>query len=212
MDLRGGRAEPVRASVVPAEGIPMDMSLLSIAGAFGLAASAGLNTTLPLLVIGLLARGGLLALGAPFDALGSDVAIVGLGLLALIELVGDKVPVVDSVVHAIQWPLAATAGAILFASQTSSVTWVHPGLAIVVGVLTAGGVHALRSAVRPAVTTMTLGAGNAVVSLVEDVVAVGLVLLSVLAPLLALLALLGLVVLVVTRGPRLARRGAGLAR
>lgn len=86
------------------------------------------------------------------------------------------------------------------------------GLAAVVGVLTAGGVHALRSALRPAVTTMTLGAGNAVVSLVEDVVAVGLVLLSVLAPLLALLALVVLVVLVATCGPRLALRGVGTAR
>lgn len=36
-------------------------------------------------------------------------------------LVGDKVPALDSVVHAVQWPLAMAAGAILFASQQSIV-------------------------------------------------------------------------------------------
>ena len=105
----------------------MDPLLLGTAAAFGLAASAGLNTTLPLLLVGVLARAGLLTLAPPFDALSSDVALGGLLLLSVLEFVSDKVPGWDSVVQAIQLPLAATAGAILFASQTSAVSSVSPG-------------------------------------------------------------------------------------
>jgi hypothetical protein len=189
----------------------VDPRLLGIASAFGLASAAGLNTTLPLLLVGLLYRAGALALAAPFDALGSDVALAGLGALALLEFAADKVPGLDTVAHALQWPLTVTAGAILFASQASVITDVSPGLAVLVGVLTAGGVHALRAAVRPAFTASTLGLANPVASLAEDVLSGGLVLLAVLVPLLVPLALLvvvvGAVLLVRRAAAWLPRRG-----
>jgi hypothetical protein len=136
-----------------------------------------------------------LRLAAPYGALASDVALVGLAVLATLEFSADKIPALDSVVQVLQWPLAATAGAILFASQNSVVSEVSPGLTIVIGVLLAGGVHALRSAALPAINVATFGLGGPVASLVEDVLAVGLTLLSVLAPLAALVALAGLVYL-----------------
>jgi hypothetical protein len=52
----------------------VDPHLLGMAAAFGLATSAGLNTTVPLLIVGLLARAGLVGLAAPYDALASNVA------------------------------------------------------------------------------------------------------------------------------------------
>jgi len=190
----------------------VDPLLLGTAAAFGLAASAGLNTTLPLLIVGVLARAGLLSLGAPFDALSSDVALVGLLLLAALEISADKIPGFDSVAQSIQLPLAAAAGAILFASQTSVVTSVSPGLAILVGLLTAGTVHGLRTAFRPAVTASTFGVGNPAVSLFEDVVAVGLVVTSILSPVLA--AALALIVLasMVIVASWVVRRGISLSR
>jgi hypothetical protein len=176
----------------------MDPLLLGTASAFGLAASAGLNTTLPLLVVALLARFGLIELAAPFDALASPVTIGGLALLALIEFLGDKVPALDSAVHLLQWPLAAAAGAILFASQTSVIRSVSPEIAILVGLLTASAVHAARASLRPAVTSTTFGLGNPLVSVAEDGAAVTLAGLAVLAPLLGLaLALVLVAVLVV---------------
>jgi hypothetical protein len=171
----------------------MDPQLLGIVSAFGLASAAGLNTTLPLFLVGLLHRVGALALAAPFDALGSDVALAGLAVLALLEFGADKVPGFDSVAHTLQWPLTLTAGAVLFASQASVITEVSPGLAILVGVLTAGGVHAVRAAVRPMLTASTFGLANPAASLAEDVLAGGLVLLAALLPLLLPLALLGLI-------------------
>ena len=172
----------------------MDPLLFGTASAFGLASAAGLNTSLPLLVVGLAARLGLLTLAAPYDALASDVALVGLVVLAGLELVGDKVPALDSVVHAVQWPLAMAAGAILFASQQSIVQDVSPGLAILVGVLTAGGMHTLRAMVRPAVNLGTLGLGGPVVSVLEDVLAFVLTVAALLAPILAVVLALALIV------------------
>lgn len=190
----------------------MDPLLLGTAGAFGLAAAAGLNTTLPLLIVGLLARFGLLGLAAPYDALASDVALGGLAFLALLELLGDKVAGLDTFVQAVQLPLAATAGAILFASQNSVVNAVSPGLAILVGVLTAGSIHAARAAVRPAVTALTFGLGNTAVSALEDGFAILLAVLAVLAPLAGLVVAVVLAILLGVATRWAVRRGARLVR
>jgi hypothetical protein len=190
----------------------VDPMLLGTAAAFGLAASAGLNTTLPLLIVGLLARAGLLGLAAPYDALASDTALGGLIVLAVLEFIGDKVPGWDSAVQAIQLPLAAAAGGILFASQTAAVNWVSPEVAILVGLLTAGTVHGAREAVRPMVSGMTFGLGNGPVSLAEDAAALLLVVASLLAPALAAVLAAFLVMAAAYAGVRLVRRGARLAR
>ena len=58
----------------------MDPLLLGTATAFERAAAAGLNTSLPLFLVGLAARFGLLNLTSPYDALASDVALIGLGI------------------------------------------------------------------------------------------------------------------------------------
>ena len=190
----------------------MDPVLFGTASAFGLAAAAGLNTSLPLLIVGLLARLGLLTLATPYDALASNVTLGGLALLAALEIAGDKVPGFDTIVHAVQWPLAATAGAILFASQRSVVSGVSPELAILVGVLTAGSIHAARASIRPAVTAVTAGFGNVAVSTVEDGLAILLAVLAALAPLLALALAVALAVALAFAAGWALRRGARLTR
>ncbi len=53
------------------------------------------------------------------------------------------------------------------------------------GLLVAGGVHAAKAvAVRPAVSATTGGAGNIPVSILEDVVAVGVSILAIVIPIL----------------------------
>ena len=183
----------------------MDPLLLGTASAFGLAAATGLNSTLPLLIVGLAARFGLLTLVAPYDAVASDVALIGLGILALGEIAADKIPGADTIVHLIQGPLTMAAGAILFASQSSMIQDVSPGLAILVGLLTAGGVHTLRAIVRPVVTIATMGLGGPVVSTAEDVGAVGLTVTALVAPILAVGALIAMLAI----GGRLAVRRFG---
>ena len=163
----------------------MDPRLLTLPAAFGLAGASGLNASLPLLVISLLARAGLVQLAPPFDALQSDVAFYGILLVAVVEFAADKVPALDSVTHVLMGPLAATSGAIVFASQAGTIQRVDPGVTVVLSLLlgggTAVGVHLTRATIRPALNVFLLGP---VASAVEDAFSAVFSVVSLLAPLL----------------------------
>jgi hypothetical protein len=160
-------------------------ALLALPAAFGLAGATGLNATLPLLIVSLLARFGLLHLASPYDALASDVAFWGLLVLAVVEFAVDKVPALDSVGHAVMLPIAAAAGAILFASQTGAIDSMDSGVGVLVSLLaggaTAGAVHVARAAVRPVVNLAFMGPP---LSFVEDATSAALAVAATLAPIL----------------------------
>lgn len=164
-------------------------------GAFGLAAAAGLNATLPLLLIGVLARAGLVTLTPPFDALATTTSLVALSGLVLLELIADKVPGLDHSMHAILFPLSVTAGAILFGTQTHAVAGTDPGLQVVLSVLVGGGTagvaHSLRAALRPVTHVFLLGS---LVSLGEDLTAGSLTFAALYAPWLIPFMLVGLLI------------------
>ena len=169
--------------------------MTSIFSAFGLSASAGLNAYIPLLVVSLLAKfTNLIQLSEPWDALTSWWTIGVLILLGTIEFFADKIPAVDHVNDVIQTIFRPTAGAILFAASTNAVTNIHPVLSLILGLVTAGGVHAVKSlAVRPAVTATTSGLGDAPVSLLEDFVAVAVSILAIVIPI-----VIGCILIIVT--------------
>jgi hypothetical protein len=133
----------------------------------------------------------LLKLSSPYDLLANWWVIGILVILLIIEMLVDKIPAVDTVNDVIQTFVRPVAGAILFAGSTSVINDMNPVLAIIAGVLVAGGVHATKAVVRPAVTATTVGTGNWAVSLVEDITAFFVSLLAIWIPVLA-----GLIVLV----------------
>ena len=136
--------------------------------ALGLSTAAGLNAYIPILTVGLLNRyTDLIDLPAPWDALGDPVVLIGVGIVGLIDFVGDKVPVVDHVLHGIGMVVAPVVGAIL-ALATANAFDVEPGVAATLGVVAALATHAGRTAARPVSTVTTGGGGNPVVSLTED--------------------------------------------
>ena len=157
--------------------------------AFGLAASAGLNAYIPLLVIALLARfTPWLTLSPPWNVLTHPAVIVALVVLAAIEFFADKAPAVNHLNDLVQTFVRPTAGAIAFAAGSGAIGHVHPALAMVAGLLVAGSIHAAKSlALRPAVTATTGGVGNTPVSMVEDAVATIMSLVAVLVPLVIIL-------------------------
>jgi hypothetical protein len=178
-------------------------ALLNVFTAFGLSSSAGLNAYLPLLMVALLARyTNLVTLNAPWDALESGWVIGVLAVLLIIEMFVDKVPALDTVNDVIQTFIRPLAGAILFAANAGVVGEAHPVLAIICGILVAGGVHAVKATARPVVTGASAGTMNPVVSLAEDVVAFIVALLSILLPILAVLVLALIVIWVVRRRRR----------
>jgi len=97
----------------------------------------------------------------------------------------DKIPAVDTLNDGIQTFIRPAAGAILFAGSTSAINDMSPILAILAGVLVAGGVHTTKGLVRPVVTASTAGTGNWAVSLTEDITAAGMSLLAIFIPVLA---------------------------
>ncbi|NIS80355.1 MAG: DUF4126 family protein [Anaerolineales bacterium] len=165
------------------EGIEVE-SLGGVFAAFGLSASAGLNAYVPLLIVALMARfTNLITLSEPWDALSSWWVIGVLCVLGLIEFFMDKIPAVNHLNDAIQTFIRPTAGAILFAASAQVIANVHPVLAMIAGLIVAGGVHVAKAtAVRPAVTATTAGAGNVPVSIAEDVTATVVSIISVVVP------------------------------
>jgi uncharacterized membrane protein len=160
-------------------------ALTGVATGFGLSAAAGLNAYLPLLIVALMARfTTYVKLEPPYDVLTSWWVIGVLAVLALIELVVDKVPAVDSVNDVIQTFIRPLAGAILFASNANLLSDMHPALALACGLMIAGGVHATKATARPIVTGTTGGLLNPVVSFLEDVLSVITTILAILMPVL----------------------------
>ncbi len=165
-------------------------SLLGVFTAFGLSASAGLNAYIPLLVIALMARfTDLITLNSPWDALTSWWIIGLLVILSLIEFLVDKFPVINHINDVIiQSFVRPTAGAIAFAASTNVVTDITPILALAMGLLISGGVHAVKStAIRPAVTAATGGTANIPVSVAEDVTSTTLSILSIVVPIVVMI-------------------------
>lgn len=162
--------------------------------AFGLASAAGFNAYLPLLAVGLVGRyTELLKLAEPFDVLTHPWVLAVIGILAVADFIADKIPAVDHAWHLLGLVIAPVAGAILFASQHNALTEVHPLLAVLAGIVVAGGFQSGRAAVRPLATTATGGVMNPVLSFLEDVTAAGLSLFALFLPGVAVLMVLTLI-------------------
>jgi hypothetical protein len=166
----------------------------SLLAAFGLSGAAGLNAWIPLLAVSLLGRAGQLELADGYDWLESTPALVVLTAAFVLDFVGDKVPAIDSLLHAAGTVVHPAAGAIVFAGPTEIPTDVPSIVLFALGASVAGSLHATRATIRPVSTTMTAGAGNPVLSLAEDVVSAVLSFVAVLAPLLGAICLVAVVV------------------
>ena len=154
----------------------------------GLAAPAGLNAYIPLLVLALADRATTrVTLHAPYDILSSNVGIAILVILLTVEVTVDKIPGVDHVNDLIQSFVRPAAGAIAAVAATGGVVSINPAVMVLVGVVLAGSVNAVKVTTRPAVTVGTAGIFNPVVSLGEDAVAVLASLVAIFLPFLVIL-------------------------
>jgi Domain of unknown function (DUF4126) len=174
--------------------VGLDTAIGSLLAAFGLSGAAGLNAWLPLFASALLDRLDVVELAAPFDQLSSTTGLVLLAVLTAADFVGDKIPLVDHVLHLLGTVVAPVSGAILFTGQTGLETDLPTLAAVVLGAVTAGTIHAGRSTVRPVSTAATGGVGNPVLSLGEDAGSLLLVVIAFVLPLLALLLVIALAV------------------
>lgn len=181
-----------------------------------LAASAGLNAYIPLLMLGLGSRfTDLVQLPNNWAWLGNEWVLGTLGVLLLLEIIADKIPGLDSVNDVVQTVVRPTAGGLAFGSGTSATTVAvtdpaaffssHQWVPVVTGIAIALVVHLAKLSVRPIANTLTAGLAAPVISTVEDVSSVVISVLAILAPIIALLACAGGIALVVRWLRRLKR-------
>jgi hypothetical protein len=154
----------------------------------GIAAAGGLRAFLPLFVIGIAARAGIAELDPRVAWLSSDRALLALGIATVVEIAGDKIPIVDHALDAIGLalrPLAAALGA-----YSVLVHWPTPWAQILALLLGGGALalHVAHAKLRLGSTAATAGHANPLLSVIEDGTALMLLAVAILAPLLILAA------------------------
>jgi len=161
----------------------------------GLAASCGLRTFLPLLMLAVAARLELfgIALNEQVAWLGSTGAVAALAVATAVELAADKIPAVDhflSLVGTVSRPAAGALAAGAVFSHADPATAVLAGL--IVGAPTALAFHTAQTGTRLVSSATTAGLANPLVSFAEDVLAFVTVVVAFVAPVLIPLVLAAL--------------------
>jgi uncharacterized membrane protein len=175
-----------------------------LAGA-GLAAAAGLNAYIPLLALGLADRFvPLVELPSGWSWLSSDWALIIFSVLLVIEIIADKIPVVDSVNDVIHTVVRPASGGIVFGAGTTMQTAAisDPSnffqsfqfFAILFGIFIALAVHFFKASARPIINAASFGLAAPAVSAGEDVSSLALTIFAIFVPVLVLLALVGLII------------------
>ena len=181
--------------------------LLALGTGVAIAAASGLRAFLPVFALGLAARLGIVRLDPSVAWLSASPTLWALGVATVLEVLGDKIPVVDHVLDLVATVVRPLAGGL--AAYAALAQWPQPfpvAFALIAGA-GAFGVHALKAKTRVGSTALTGGAANPVLSTAEDLGAVGLTAVGVLLPVIALVLIVALVLLV--RGLVRGRRGPG---
>lgn len=160
----------------------------------GLAAAAGLNAYIPVLLVGLVARWtDVLTLPGAYHWIEHPVVLGVVAVLLVSELLLDKIPVVDTVNDALGTVIRPVTGGLIFAAaqaadQIEGSTWMrdHQWLGVALGVAVAATVHSVKAISRPVINVTTAGAGGPIVSTAEDASALTLSLIAIFTPILVI--------------------------
>lgn len=164
--------------------------LAQLLTSLAVAAPAGFNAYLALLLVGLGSRFGWVQLVPPYDVLGNGWALGVLLVLLTIEVVADKIPALDSLNDVIGTVVRPASGAVLFAGTNPQLTEANALVSLLVGGTAAGAFHAVKAGSRPIWTASTGGLANPVVSVFEDLFVGATVILAMLAPVVAIVVIL----------------------
>ncbi|HEX8355051.1 MAG TPA: DUF4126 domain-containing protein [Pyrinomonadaceae bacterium] len=183
------------------------MNLIQILGlALGSAWTSGINLYATVAVLGLLQHYGLARLPGSLQVL-DNWFIIGVALaLYAVEFFADKVPYVDTVWDAVHTFIRVPAGAALAAAATSDVSPAVQVVALLLGGGLALSTHGTKATARAAANVSPEPVSNWVLSLVEDVIAVGAVVLAVLHPVVILVVIAAFLLVLAWILPRVLRR------
>jgi hypothetical protein len=137
--------------------------------------AAGLNVSLTIATLGLLARAGVLTLPGELDMLASWWVIGGASALVLLEFVADKIPAFDLIWNFLQTFVRVPAGALLAYAGTASLDPTWQFAAAAAGGTVALGAHSAKVALHSAVTPSPEPVSNFLVSLTGEAFAIFLI-------------------------------------
>jgi len=182
----------------------MDFLTASALG-LGSAWASGINVYAVVLTLGIMNLAGWITLPPELQALSSPLVLGIAATLYAIEFLADKIPGVDHVWDAIHSFIRVPAGAVLAAASFGQVS---PEWAIAAGLLggtLALGSHLSKAGTRAAVNLSPEPFSNWIVSLLEDIAAIGAVIVAAFHPLFFLIVLAGIVALTIWLLPKLLR-------
>ena len=179
--------------------------------AFALTTTAGLRGFLALLIASLAAHAGWIHLNASYAWLGSDGASIVLAIFAVLEILADKIPVVDNALHLLYFIVRPAAAAIIVGGTVHAPNQSELIGLMVIGAINAFVVHGASAAARAASTASTLGVANSTMSVGEDIVALGGGALAIAMPVLAASLALAFLVVLLLVARRMSRRARSLA-
>jgi hypothetical protein len=184
--------------------------LLPAALGVGLAAASGFRVFIPLLVMGLAARGGYFPVSEGFAWITSVPALLMLAVAAIVEVLAYFIPGLDNLLDTAATPVAIVSGiAISAAVMTDLPPMLKWTLAIIAGGGAAGLTQSATALLRGGSTVTTGGLGNGVIAVGEIIGAIGVSILAVMAPWIGLLAAALLCVLIYRTIRTFGKRRAG---
>lgn len=183
------------------------MNVIAILGtALGAAWTSGINLYATVAVLGLLQKYGLARLPGGLESL-DNWWVIGIALgLYVVEFVADKVPYVDTVWDAVHTFVRVPAGAALALAATTELSPAVQVIAFMLGGGLALSTHGTKATVRAAANVSPEPVTNWGLSLLEDAVAIGAIVLAVLQPVVILVVIFVFLLLLIWLLPKVLRR------
>ena len=163
-------------------------AIMALVASLGLSTVAGLRAAAVLFGVGLAydihGPNGqpLLPLHGAFQVLGSPWVLGVLAVLAVVEFLADKVPGLDHANDIIATVVRPVVGATILAGTSNTLSDQSVWAAAIVGALLALTTHGVKTGTRAVSTATTAGVANPLLSVGEDVLTLGSVVLLILAP------------------------------
>ena len=174
----------------------------------GFSLAAGVNLYATVAILGLAARYGWVALPDQFQAFNNDFVIGAAIVMYVIEFFADKIPYFDSLWDAIHTAIRPIGGALIAVTTLGDASPATKALVALLGGAVAASSHLTKTSTRAAANASPEPFSNWILSLGEDVFAVGLGYMALTHPVAALvitivaLALIAVFAVVIVRTVR----------
>jgi hypothetical protein len=147
--------------------------VLAVGLGIGLASVAGVRAFLPLALAAVFTLFGLFAsfeFVSTYVGVEEPILAMVFGVLAVVEIVLDKIRALERVFNYVMVPIRAVSGGVLFAVVLGLGMGTGPVPSLVGGALIAGAVAVLKVLLRPPANAPSSGVSHATLSIFEDVV------------------------------------------